>query len=31
MREDRVHQLFLGGLEVHRDHIALDQLGDLGR
>ena len=30
MREDRVHQLFLGGLEVHRHHVALDQLGDFG-
>ena len=28
MREDGVHQLFFGGLEIHRDHIALDQLGD---
>ena len=27
MREDGVHQLFLGGLEVHRHHEALDQLG----
>src|SRR3954452_14234722 len=30
MREDRVHQLFLSGLEIHRDHVALDQLGHLG-
>ena len=28
MREDGVHQFFLGGLEVHRDDEALDQLGD---
>jgi hypothetical protein len=27
MREDRVHQLFLGRLEVHGDDEALDQLG----
>src|SRR5690242_6675171 len=30
MREYRVHQLFLGRLEVHGDDIALDQLGNLG-
>src|SRR5215510_13482547 len=30
MREDRVHQLFLGGFEIHRDHIALDQFGHFG-
>ena len=30
MREDGVHQLFFGGLQVHRHHVALDQLGDLG-
>ena len=30
MRKHGVHQLFLGGLKVHRDHIALDQFGDLG-
>ena len=30
MREDRVHQLFLGGLEVHGDDEALDQLGHFG-
>ena len=28
MREDGVDQLFLGGLEIHRDHEALDQFGD---
>ena len=27
MREDRVHQLFLGRLAIHGDDIALDQLG----
>src|SRR6516165_551406 len=30
MREHGVHQLFFRGLEIHRDHITLDQLGDLG-
>ena len=30
MREDGVHQLFFGGLEIHRHHEALDQLGHLG-
>ena len=28
MREDRVHQLFLGRLEVHRDDEALNELGE---
>src|SRR3954464_4353989 len=28
MREHRVHQLFFGRLQVHRDDVALDQLGD---
>ncbi len=28
MREDRVHQLFFSGFQVHRDHIALDQFRD---
>jgi hypothetical protein len=27
MREDRVHQLFLGRLQVHGDDEALDQFG----
>ncbi len=30
MREDRVHQLFLGGLELHGNDEALNQLGHLG-
>ena len=30
MWEDGLDQLFLGGLEVHGDDEALDQLGDLG-
>ena len=30
MREDRVHELGLGGLERARDRVALDELGDLG-
>ena len=30
MREDGVHQLLFRGFEVHRHHVALDQLGDLG-
>src|SRR5882724_6054054 len=30
MREDGVHELLLRGLEIHRHHVALDQLGDLG-
>ena len=30
MREDGMHQVFLGGLQVHGDDEALDQLGDLG-
>ena len=30
MREHRVHQLLFGRLQVHGDHIALDQLGNLG-
>ena len=30
MREDRVHQLFLGAFQRHRDDVALDQLGHLG-
>ena len=25
-----MHQLFFGGLEVHRHHVALDELGDFG-
>lgn len=29
MREHRLHQLRLGGLELPRHRIALDQLGDL--
>src|SRR6516164_2448720 len=29
MRTHRVHQFCFGGLEIHRDHVALDQLGDL--
>src|SRR6516162_6219648 len=28
MREYGVHELFFGGLEIHRDHITLDQFGD---
>ena len=28
MREDRVHQFFFCGLEIHRDHVALDQFGN---
>ena len=30
MREDCVHQLFLGGLELHGDHEALDHLRHFG-
>ena len=30
MREDGVHQLLLGGLEIHRHHVTLDEFGDLG-
>src|ERR1043166_9063669 len=30
MREDGVHQLFFGGLQIHRHHVALDQFGHLG-
>src|SRR5262245_6068701 len=30
MREDRVHQVLLGGFELHRNHEPLDQLGHLG-
>src|SRR5579862_1548953 len=30
MREDRPHQLCLGGLQRLSDGVALDQLGDLG-
>jgi len=30
MREHGVHQLFFGGLQIHRHHVALDQLGDFG-
>ena len=30
MREDRVHQFFLGGFEVHRHDEALDQFGHFG-
>src|SRR6185503_11424193 len=30
VREDGVHQLFFRRLEVHRDDVALDKLGDLG-
>src|SRR6476620_8118412 len=29
MREDGVHKLLLRRLKVHRNHVALDQLGDL--
>ncbi len=30
VREDRVHQFFFGGLQIHRNHIALDQFGHFG-
>jgi hypothetical protein len=30
MREDRVHQLFLGGLKTHGQNEALDQFRDFG-
>ena len=30
MREHGVHQFFFGGLQVHCDDEALDQLGDFG-
>ena len=30
MREDGVHQLFLRGFEIHRHHVALNELGHLG-
>src|SRR5471032_110294 len=30
VREDRVHQLVFCRLQIHRHHIALDQLGDFG-
>ncbi len=30
MREYGVHELFFRGLEIHRDHVALDELGHFG-
>src|SRR5580704_3714464 len=30
MREHGVHQLFFGGLQIHRHHVTLNELGDFG-